>query len=125
VLASLPASETASTANDVAEALERSADETVKIAILGLAGKAQLALPQVEQIVMDSGGSDALRISALEAAAKLWAANGGASGAVEALREAVTSALDEGGTGPLGLAAAQALGQLGSGPSGDMARADG
>jgi HEAT repeat protein len=122
LLAMLPASATAATAADVEQALLRSADETVTIAILGLAGRAQLALSEVENIVLTPGNSDELRIAALEAAASLWAGNGGASGAVEALREAIMTAVADGGTGPLGLAAARALGQLGGGPAGDMAR---
>ncbi|MFT7462150.1 MAG: hypothetical protein ACI9EF_000487 [Pseudohongiellaceae bacterium] len=124
VLSNLPSTATSATAGDVAEGLERAGSDDVKIAILGLAGRAKVALSQVEKMVL-AGGSDELRIAALNAAAHLWAAHGGASGAVDALRGVVSAALEDGGEGALGLAAARAQGHLGAGTSNEMAMANG
>lgn len=124
VLQHLPSAATAGAANSIEQGLERAGGDDVKIALLGLAGHVGAGLSQVEQIVL-AGGSDELRIAALNAVGQLWAAHGGALGAADALSDAVHAALEEGGTGPLGLAAARALGNMGSGSSNDMAMANG
>ena len=124
VLLHLPPAVTAGSASSIEQGLEQAGDDDVKIALLGLAGHTGAGLSQVEQIVL-AGGSDELRIAALNAAGQLWSTHGGASGAADALNDAVHAALEEGGTGPLGLAAARALGYLGGGASNDMAMANG
>jgi hypothetical protein len=113
VLAGMPTAALANIAENVTACLSSGADDAVKTAVLGLAGRAGAsgALPAIEQIILDRGDRD-LQVAALHAAARLWAAAGQASGNADlraALDESLASDDPE-----LALAAAAALGQFGS-----------
>lgn len=120
VLAGFAPSRVGVVAEAAAEALRGAGDDGVKIAVLALAGRAVLpaTVGPVEELLM-AGGSTGLQLAALAAAERLWAVHGSAASDTTALREALT-ALRDGGDAALALAAARALGQLGTVAADDL-----
>lgn len=114
VLSSLPAARLKAVGEHAAQALAGGGDDSVKIAVLELTTHATLdaALQAVEKLVL-GGGSTELQIASLNAAARLWAAHGGAQGDAAALRDMLAVLVGDSDS-DLALAAARALGQLGA-----------
>ena len=113
-LMSAPADRLAGLGSSVAAAASSGSDD-VAIAALNLAARGAIvgALDAVESLVINSETSRDVRVAALLAAARLWAAQGGAAGDAEALAAAVAP-LVAGDDHELAMAAASALGQLGA-----------
>ncbi|RKY21541.1 MAG: hypothetical protein DRQ55_04010 [Planctomycetota bacterium] len=114
VLAAMPARHLSGVAENAAEALMGGGDDDVKIAVLDLVRRGMLAqaLPAIEELLRSGEASTELSIAALDAAARLWAADGGSRGDGAALAEALDGLLQSDDV-ELVLAAARARGQLG------------
>ncbi len=119
VLAGLTADAVRGIGTQVGAALSAGADDGVKLAVLRLVAHAGLtdALSQTEALFDDA--SDDVRIAAMNAAASIYARNGGASSAEAALALLDAAAED----GEVAQAAAAALGQLGGIAALDLRRA--
>jgi len=115
LLAGMPAPRVKMVADHAAANLASGADETTRAAVLELAAAAGLSpcLGAAEDIVLNGGGGEALSLAALHACARLWAQDGAPVGDRKALADAL-QALVAGDSPALAMAAAEALGQLGS-----------
>jgi hypothetical protein len=100
-------------APDMAAAVKSAGDDGLRAAILNVCAEAGVteALPTVEALITDTATGPEVKTAALNAAARLWAINGGATGNTEELGKALL-ALVEGGDAALALPASEALGQL-------------
>jgi hypothetical protein len=112
-LAALPATVSRSASGEITRTLTEATDPELRVALVNLAGRAVVeeSLPAVEAILLDDASAPELRMAALGAAARLWAAHGGASKDADRLAEKLVT-LVHSDDATLSLAAAQALGQL-------------